>query len=127
APQRARARSVCAEMHSGFQAMRNEMSMNIRRRVTGRVRSAECEADVARVKALWTECRKAAPSTGPFLFGDFTIADAFHAPVVTRFRTYGIETDGACRDYIDAVSSHPAMRSWCAAAETEPSIARYDQ
>ena len=122
---RAKARCVSAEMHSGFQAMRNEMSMNIRRRVTGKVRSAEVEQDIARVVAIWNDCRATAKG-GPFLFGEFTNADAFFAPVATRLRTYDEPLDATCSAYVDAIFAHPGMRKWCAAAESEASIPRYE-
>ena len=124
---RAKARSVSAEMHSGFQAMRNEMSMNIRRRVTGKARSAECDQDIARVAAIWNDCRASADAKGgPFLFGEFTNADAFYAPVATRFRTYGVELDAICAAYADAIFALPAMRAWCSAGEAEAGIPRYE-
>ena len=118
---RARARSISAEMHSGFQALRSNMSMNIRRRYPGKGRAPDVDQDIARICAIWRECRGAAKG-GPFLFGEFSIADAFYAPVVTRFRTYGVELDAACQAYSDAVLAHPAMAAWCTAAEAETAI-----
>lgn len=129
---RAHARSVSAEMHSGFQALRTHMSMNIRRRLPGRGRTPEALAEAARVIALWSDClaRTAAgsQSCGPFLFGRFSIADAMYAPVVLRFRTYEVELPDACRAYADAVLALPAMREWIAAAEAETeAIAQFEQ
>lgn len=129
---RALARSVSAEMHSGFQALRTHMSMNIRRALPGRGRTPEALAEAGRVIALWSDClaRKAAgpQSTGPFLFGRFSIADAMYAPVVLRFRTYGVELPGECRAYAEAILALPAMREWVAAAEAETeAIPQFEQ
>ena len=85
---RRHARSVCAEMHSGFQALRGAMNVNIRSRHPGKGRTPESKLDIDRVIELWTDCRKRFGAGGDLLFGHFTIADAFYAPVVTRFETY---------------------------------------
>jgi glutathione S-transferase len=101
--QRARARAVSAEMHSGFTALRNAMPMNIRERraVTP---TADVQADIDRVCQIWRECRgQVARGAGPFLFGTFSIADAMYAPVATRFRTYGVKTDEVCTAYQEAL------------------------
>jgi len=128
---RALARSLCAEMHSGFAALREHMSMNVRRRYPGKGRTPESLADVARIVAIWSDCRSAVPrsgASGPFLFGGFTAADAMYAPIVLRFRTYEVELPPACRAYADAMLGLPAMREWIAAAERETeSIAKFDQ
>ena len=116
---RAVARSVSAEMHSGFAALRQHMSMNVRRRYPGKGRTPESMADVARVLALWTDCRERFGLGGDFLFGAFSAADAMYAPVVLRFRTYEVELPPACRAYADAMLELPAMREWIAAAERE--------
>ena len=118
---RAVARSVSAEMHAGFSALREHMPMNIRARRPGQGRTPECLADVARILAIWTECRARFGGGGNFLFGRFCIADAMYAPVVLRFQTYGVALEGAARDYADAVLALPALREWVAAgvAETE--------
>ena len=112
ARQRAQARSVAAEMHAGFAALRQHMSMNTRKRYPGKGRTAESMADVARIDEIWSQAR------GPFLFGDFTAADAMYAPVVLRFRTYGVEVRK--QSYMDAMLALPAMREWIEAAEREP-------
>ena len=123
---RAVARSVAAEMHSGFSALRSECPMNIRRR-SAYSPSAAVVRDVARITALWRDCRARFGSGGPFLFGAFTIADAMYAPVCTRFRTYGLPEDDVATAYIDAVHDHPAMRDWTEAARAEDwVIARSD-
>jgi glutathione S-transferase len=116
--ERARARSVSAEMHSGFVALRRDMPMDVLADKRGQGHTAEALADAKRVQAIWSECLD--KSGGPFLFGGFSIADAMFAPVVTRFRTYGVELDRACSAYSTAVFGLPAMREWIADAEREP-------
>jgi glutathione S-transferase len=110
--QRAKARAVSAEMHSGFAALREHMSMNTRKRYPGKGRTAEVLADIARIDAIWAEAQ------GPFLFGVFTAADAMYAPVVLRFRTYEVAVRK--QSYMDAMLALPAMREWIEAAEREP-------
>lgn len=120
--QRARARSIAAEMHSGFAALRTHLSMDIRSRNPERGAMArarpDVSAEIARIESIWTDCLAA--SGGPFLFGGFSIADAFFAPVVTRFRTYTIALPARLADYSDAVLALPAMQEWVAAAAAEP-------
>ena len=111
AAERAKARAVSAEMHSGFAALRQHMSMNTRKRYSEKGRTPEVLADVERINAIWSEAR------GPFLFGAFTAADAMYAPVVLRFRTYEVEVRK--RSYMDAMLALPAMREWIEAAERE--------
>ena len=111
--ERARARSLAAEMHSGFPSLRNHMSMNVRKRYAGKGRTPEVLAEIERIKAIWNEAQK------PFLFGTFTAADAMYAPVVLRFRTYEVDLPRAARSYHDAMLELPAMREWIAAAERE--------
>jgi glutathione S-transferase len=110
--ERARARAVSAEMHSGFAALRQHMSMNTRKRYPGKGRTPEVLADIKRIEEIWAEAR------GPFLFGAFTAADAMYAPVVLRFRTY--EVPVRKKSYLDAMLALPAMREWIEAAEREP-------
>ena len=125
---RAVARSVSTEMHAGFGALRQHMSMNIRARYPGMGRTAECLADIERIVAIWTACRARFGSGGDFLFGRFGIADAMYAPVVLRFQTYGVALAGAAQDYADAVLALPAVREWVtdALAETER-IAQFER
>ena len=111
AAQRAKARAVSAEMHSGFAKLREHMSMNTRKRYPGKGRTPEVLADIARIDAIWSEAK------GPFLFGAFTAADAMYAPVVLRFRTYEVEVRK--KSYMDAMLALPAMREWIEAAERE--------
>ena len=115
---RARARSVSAEMHSGFAALRQNMPMDVISKKPGQGHTPEALADAQRVQAIWRECLAA--SGGPFLFGSFTIADAMFAPVTTRFTTYGVELDATCKAYVAAVAALPAMKQWIADAEREP-------
>jgi glutathione S-transferase len=116
---RAVARAVAAEMHSGFTPLRRDYSMDISRRFPDQG-SPEAKADALRVQEIWRDCRaRFGQSRGDFLFGGFGIADCMYAPVVTRFRTYGIALDPVSQAYCDAVMAHPAMREWCQAAEQE--------
>ena len=123
---RAHARAISAEMHAGFTALRSNMPMNLRRHLPGRGRTPEVEKDIARITAMWRDCRERFGSGGPFLFGAFSNADAMYAPVVTRFETYEVTLDAVCRAYADALLALPAMRSWSAEAAAEPwTIAEY--
>ena len=125
---RATARSVAAEMHAGFTALRTHLPMNLRARKPGVGREQPGVAqDISRITALWKECRARFGRGGPFLFGAFSVADAFYAPVVTRFVTYGVELDAEGAAYRDAVLALPAMRTWTEAARGEPGVARYEK
>ena len=117
---RALARSICAEMHSGFPALRGGMPMNLRARLPGKGRSPEVGADIARVQEIWETCRGRVGEDGLFLFGGFTLADAFYAPVVSRFHTYDVATGDVCRAYAEAVWAWPDLQDWAAAASKEP-------
>jgi glutathione S-transferase len=115
AKQRARARSVCAEMHSGFSALRNQFGMNIEAslpEIGARVLKEEpqVQADVDRLVQMWTQLLD--ESGGPLLFGDFTIADAFFAPVVTRLVTYAVPVPPVIAGYIDRVQALPGVAAW---------------
>jgi len=116
---RALARCASAEMHSGFAGVRNLMSMNIRAHFPGFARGPEVEAQITRIKQLWTDLRTRHRAQGDFLCGRFGIVDAMFAPVVTRFRTYDVKLTGACRAYSDAMYSHPAIQGWLAEAEKD--------
>ncbi len=124
---RAFARSVCAEMHSGFGHLRNEMTMCVKERVDVRPWSPGLAADIARVTEIWTEARRRFGAGGPYLAGPFTIADAFYAPVAFRFRTYDVAPDGAAGVYLDALSAHPWLREWEAAARAETAVVEVDE
>ncbi|HZA51209.1 MAG TPA: glutathione S-transferase family protein [Myxococcaceae bacterium] len=116
---RAMARSACAEMHSGFQALRAQLPMNIRLR-RAKPLSAEVEQDVARILELWNGCRARYGQGGPFLFGHFTLADAFYTPVASRFVTYEVPLQGAAQEYVATVLATPAMQEWIDLARKEP-------
>jgi glutathione S-transferase len=116
---RAVARSVSAEMHSGFAALRAALPMDVRSRLTV-ARTTAVDADVSRVVTIWNECRRRHGAGGEFLFGRWSAADAMYAPVVSRFRTYGVELDGAAGAYTEAVWAWPALASLAAEAAREP-------
>ena len=130
ARQRARARSVCAEMHSGFTALRNHCPMNIEAALpeVGRIvwrDQAGVRADLARIEAIWTELLDA--HGGPMLFGDFGIADAYYAPVCSRIRTYALPVSPAVAAYVDRVHALPAMQAWTADALAEHDFIDFDE
>jgi glutathione S-transferase len=120
--QRAHARSISAEMHSGFAALRNECGMNLHRPVGAIALSADARADIARVQQIWSACRERHGQSGPFLFGSFGGADAMFAPVVHRFRTYEIAVAPEVRRYMDAMMSLPAFAEWTSAGVAETLI-----
>lgn len=123
ADQKARglARAVSAEMHAGFGPLRQHCPMNMRRDpAKKRELTPDVEKDVARIEAIWNECRGKFGSGGDFLFGAFSNADAMYAPVVSRFATYGISVGPAARAYMDAVMALPAWREWEKAGRAEP-------
>ena len=124
---RAFARSVSAEMHAGFRALRSKMPMNLRKSLPGKGRGPGVAENIERVCKIWCECRGRFGAGGPFLFGHLTGADAMYAPVATRFRTYAVEFDPVCRAYVDAVLALPAYREWHAAALEEPWIIAEDE
>jgi glutathione S-transferase len=124
---RAHARSICAEMHSGFQALRARMPMNLRRSLPGKGRGRDVDDDIARVCAIWADCRARYGAEGPFLFGQFSAADVMYTPVATRFRTYAVELDDLCQDYADAVLTRPDYLAWHEAALEEPWVIPEDE
>ena len=118
---RARARSVSAEMHSGFPNLRTRLTMNVRKPYPGKGRTPEVLSEIKRITGIWSAAKK------PFLFGPFSGADAMYAPVVLRFRTYDVELPAPARGYYDAMLALPAMKQWIEAAEREPeSIPQFD-
>ncbi|OZI33598.1 glutathione S-transferase [Bordetella genomosp. 5] len=123
---RARARSVSAQMHSGFTQLRSVMPMNIEAHLP-HVDVSAAAKDIARVQDIWQATRAEFGAGGDFLFGRFSIADAFYAPVVSRFTTYGVPAEGAARDYMDAVLALPAMREWTEAALAEQTFVAADE
>ncbi len=116
---RAEARSVSAEMHSGFAALRQQMSMEVAASHPGEGQTPEVLADITRIAALWTSCRERFAAAGPFLFGDFSVADAMYAPVAFRFHTYGVELPPLAAAYRDTLLALPAMQEWAAGARAE--------
>ncbi|ABE63218.1 glutathione S-transferase-like protein [Nitrobacter hamburgensis X14] len=116
---RAYARSVSAEMHSGFAALRNECGMNLHRPVGAKTLSDNARADIARIQEIWTDCHQQFAKAGPFLFGAFSAADAMYGPVVHRFRTYAIVVTPPVRAYMDAMMSLPAFQQWTEQGLTE--------
>lgn len=114
---RALARSVSAEMHSGFSTIRTQMSMNIRLSVVHAMASDTLRSEIERVQEIFTTCL--AKSGGPYLFGDFSIADAMYAPVVMRFRSYGVRLNGSCDAYRETVVNNPAVARWISDAHAE--------
>jgi glutathione S-transferase len=124
---RAQARAIAAEMHAGFVALRRHLPMNMRRPVRPHELTPEVRANVARIDAMWTDCRARFGAGGPFLFGAFGAADAMYAPVVSRFHTYGVEVGPVARAYIAAVMALPAWSEWRAAALKEPWVLAEDE
>ena len=113
------ARAISAEMHSGFPPLRSQMPMNVRAQGRKVPATPELAADIARVCTIWRGCRERARARGPFLFGDFTIADAMFAPVAFRFATYGVALEPLERDYADSLRATPALREWAEASARE--------
>ncbi len=116
---RAVARSVAYEMHSGFFNIRNDMPMNMRRIVEGVIPSDLCQSEIDRVIDIWTSCRERFGADGPYLFGQFTIADAMFAPVVSRFTTYKIPVMGVAADYMQTILDMPSLKEWVEVAKGE--------
>ena len=130
AKSRARARSLCAEMHSGFQALRNACPMNIEAElpeVGARLLRDEpgVGEDVARIDGMWQQ--QLDEHGGPFLFGAFSIADAYYAPVVTRIRTYALPVSAAVGAYVDRIFGLPSMQQWVAQARAEHDFLPFDE
>ncbi|HKS93115.1 MAG TPA: glutathione S-transferase family protein [Gammaproteobacteria bacterium] len=124
---RAEARSVSAEMHSGFPIIRREYPFNCR--ATGRFvqRTEELDREIARMQALWSRCREHFGKREPWLFGEFTIADCMYIPVALRFVTYGTKLSGAAADYVKNAQQHPAAREWITAAKLEKEVIEADE
>ncbi len=117
---RAHARSVAAEMHAGFQALRSTCPMNLRARFAAPVMTDALAGDVARIQELWAGTRDRFANGGAFLYGEFSAADAMYAPVVTRLDSYAIPVTSQSRRYMDAILGHPAFVAWRTAALAEP-------
>jgi len=116
---RAEARSVSAEMHSGFPALRQHMSMEVTAFTPNAEKHPDALKDAERIIALWTSCRQRFAKDGPFLFGPFCVADAMYAPVAFRFHTYGVDLPPVAMAYRDALLALPAMQEWATGARAE--------
>ncbi|MGO8800726.1 MAG: glutathione S-transferase family protein [Roseiarcus sp.] len=124
---RAHARTLAAEMHAGFQALREHCPTNFRRPVRKLALTGAVEADVARIEDAWAQARRTFGAAGPFLFGRFSAADAMFAPVVNRVLVYDVAVNRTSRDYMDAIMALPAWKAWINDAEAEPwRIERYE-
>ncbi|MEO1211313.1 MAG: glutathione S-transferase family protein [Cyanobacteria bacterium J06638_20] len=119
---RAIARAATAEMHSGFAALRGGMPMNIRASDRRVLQNDALAADIQRVIELWRTCRQEFGTEGSWLFGSFSIADAFYAPVTFRFTTYGVPLDTVEQEYVNHLQSDPDVRAWVAAALEETEV-----
>jgi glutathione S-transferase len=118
---RAFARSIAAEMHAGFRALRQNMWMNLGRDFSGLGRSPDTLADIARIEAAWAGARQLSGAAGPYLFGaTLTVADIMYAPVVTRLLTWRPAISSATQTYVDAVRAHELVAEWYDAAAQEP-------
>jgi glutathione S-transferase len=125
---RARARSVCAEMHAGFQKLRSRLAMNCELDLPMPVLDLDTRRDVARICDLWADCARFSNGAGgPFLFGAFSAADAYFAPIVRRFVTYEIGLPEAARRYVATMEAVPAMKEWVAAARAENDFAQFEE
>jgi glutathione S-transferase len=118
-PARAVARAACAEMHSGFPVLRSQWPMNARATNRRTAPNPERSADIARIEHLWDECRTRFGSEGPWLFGEYSAADAMYAPIVLRLRTYGAKVRDSTSEYMATVLDDEHMRDWLAAASAE--------
>lgn len=119
---RAMARSIAAEMHSSYAALRQECTMNLRHRLPTPALSDAAVTDINRIQQLWISARERFGAGGPYLFGAFGAADIMFAPVVTRFATYSIPVDAAVAGYMAAILQHPFMQQWIEGASEEPWI-----
>ena len=125
---RARARSLCAEMHGGFRALRGAMPMNIRSRYPGKGMTPDVARDIERISALWASAKSEFGGRGgPYLFGAFCAADAYFAPVASRFVTYGVKLAGKATEIQQALLEAPAVREWSAEAVKETEFVAEDE
>ncbi len=124
---RAHARSICAEMHSGFADLRAQLPMNCEARFERVLETRATSRDIERVLGMWRECRARQVQGGPFLYGHFTVADAFFAPVVRRFLGHSVELPDVAAAYARTIDELPAMREWMAAALAERDFVDEDE
>jgi len=124
---RAFARSISAEMHSSFSNVRNELPMNCRKKFDNIELSKSAEREIERIKALWRKCRSEYGSSGEWLFGDYSIADAMFAPIALRFDGYSIPLSGIEADYVNSVLKHPSIVEWVEAGKLETEVIEADE
>jgi len=127
APARARARSICAEMHAGFTELRRRLPMNCEATLPLGTLETALQRDIDRVVDIWSDAREKHSQEGPFLFGRFTIADAYFAPVVWRFVTYVIPLPPAARTYLETMTGLESMKEWLAGARAEEDFVAIDE
>ncbi len=121
------ARSICAEMHGGFRSLRSAMPMNIRASHPGKGMSAAVQNDIDRIAEIWQTCRARFGSNGDLLFGQFSAADAYYAPVAARFLTYAVTLPVAAQRYADTLLALPAVQEWMAQARRESEFVPVDE
>jgi len=126
-PARAYARAIASEMHAGFQALRRQLPMNVRRPVAPHALEPDAATDVARIDAIWNDCCARFGTAGSFLCGAFGAADAMYAPVVWRFHTYAVEVSATARAYMHALMALPAWSEWREAARRETWVLPHDE
>ena len=124
---RAYARSISAEMHSGFRNLRSACPMNLRRPIKPVNMNADVRRDIARLEQIFATARKTFGKGGPFLFGKFSNADAMFTPIITRFETFDIPVSTSTRDYMNAILATPAFHAWKASALEETDIFPADE
>jgi glutathione S-transferase len=124
---RATARSICAEMHAGFGALRSQMPMNMSQRFPGLGWNLKVQHDIDRILDLWQRAEARFGAEGPFLFGHFTAADAFYAPVVSRFMTHAVALPPPAQAYMAAIQALPAMQEWAEEAARENDFVVQDE
>ena len=115
--ERAHCRSICGEMHSGFVSLRSALPMNIKGEFKNFKIWSKAQSDIERIATIWRECLGA--YGGPYLFGEFSIADSMYAPVATRFKTYDVKLDASCSAYAARLLAHPFVQEWIAEAQLE--------
>ena len=124
---RAHARSICAEMHAGFSALRSQMPMNCELRLSWKPLDIRVQRDVTRIVALWTDCRARYGQLGAFLFGKFSAADAYYAPVVRRFVGFDVELPEPAASYVATIDTLASMKAWVKAALEEHDFLEIDE
>jgi glutathione S-transferase len=124
---RAHARSACAEMHSGFQAVRQWMPMNVRRNYPIDTPRSDVQKDIDRLQSLWADARSTFGGDGPYLYGKFSVADAYFAPVVFRFNTYAVNLNPVVADYMKNMLAHPAMQQWIVDSRAEKEVVDHEE